>query len=195
MLAGGMAVWPLAARAQQSGEMRRVGALMAVAEDDPTMVARIAVFRQRLERLGWKINTNLQIDFRWSSADVSRLQAAAGELVKLRPDVIFAESTPALVAAQRATRSVPIVFVGVSDPVQQGFVATLAHPGGNITGFTNYEFSIGGKWVGLLKEFSPVLDHIGFMFKPDTALFQILRWTDGRGRIAARRKSGRAADQ
>jgi putative ABC transport system substrate-binding protein len=168
-LLGGAAAWPLAARAQHASQMRRVGVLMAAAEDDPALVARIVAFRQRLELLGWKVGTNLQIDFRWPGADVSRLQAAAGELTKLKPDVIVATSTPALAAAQRAALGVSIVFVGVSDPVQQGFVTTLSHPGGNITGFTNYEFSIGGKWVGLLKEFSPALDHIGFMFKPDTA--------------------------
>ena len=169
LLGGAAAGWPLAARAQQTGGMRRIGILMAGAEDDPAMVARLAAFRQRLELLGWKVGNNLQIDYRWPGANVDRLQAAAAELIQLAPDVILAQSTPALVAAQRTTRIIPIVFTGVSDPVQQGFVPSLSRPGGNITGFTNYEFSIGGKWVGLLKEFSPALAHVGFMFRPATA--------------------------
>jgi putative ABC transport system substrate-binding protein len=169
LLGGAAAAWPLAARAQQGERMRRVGVLMANAEADSAVVPRLLAFRQRLELLGWKVGSNLLIDYRWPGPDVGQLHSAAAELVKLAPDVIVTQSTPALVAAQRVTRSIPIVFVGVSDPVQQGFVTTLSHPGGNITGFTNYEFSIGGKWVGLLKEFSPALEHVGFMFKPDTA--------------------------
>jgi len=142
---------------------------MATAEDDPLSLARRAAFQHRLEQLGWRVGSNLQIDYRWAGPDIERLRAAAAELLKLAPDVILAQSTPSLAVAQLATHSTPIVFTGVSDPVQQGFVPNLMHPGGNITGFTNYEFSVGGKWVDLLKEFSPALAHVAFIFKPDTA--------------------------
>jgi putative ABC transport system substrate-binding protein len=168
-LLGGAAAWPLTARAQQAGRTRRIGALMAFAEDDPLSLARRAAFQQRLEQLGWRVGSNLQIDYRWPGPDIERIRAATTELLTLAPDVILANATPSLAAAQLATHSIPIVFTGVSDPVQQGFVTNLTRPGGNITGFTNYEFSIGGKWLGLLKEFSPDLAHVAFLFKPDTA--------------------------
>jgi putative ABC transport system substrate-binding protein len=142
---------------------------MASAENDSISLARRAAFQQRLQQLGWRVGSNLQIDYRWSGPDIERLRAGAAELLKLSPEVILAHSTPGLAAAQPATHSTPIVFTGVSDPVQQGFVTSMTHPGGNITGFTNYEFSIGGKWVGLLKEFSPALAHAAFIFNPDTA--------------------------
>jgi putative ABC transport system substrate-binding protein len=168
LLGGAAAAWPLAARAQAE-RVRRVAALSGNAADDPLTSERRAAFQKRLEQLGWKIGGNLQIDYRYPGVSGERLRADAAELIRLQPDVIFAEGTPALAAAQEATRSIPIVFRGVSDPVQQGFVTSFAHPGGNITGFTNYEFSIAGKWIELLKQFSPELTHIGFLFNPEAA--------------------------
>jgi putative ABC transport system substrate-binding protein len=170
---GGAAAVPsllsaLPARAQ--GErVRRVAALMGSAADDPLSSERRAAFQKRLEQLGWKVGRNLQIDYRYPGSNAERLRSDAAELIRLEPDVIFSQSTPALAAAQEATRSVPIVFTGVSDPVQQGFVTSLAHPGGNITGFSNYEFSIAGKWIELLKQFSPELTHVALLFNPDAA--------------------------
>jgi putative ABC transport system substrate-binding protein len=140
-LAGGMAVWPLAARAQQSGQMRRIGVLMPNARDNSEGQARITAFVQGLQTLGWIEGHNLQIEYRWDSGD---LQKAAAELVALSPDVIFANATQAVAALQQATRSVPIVFAQVADPVSGGFVASLAKPGGNITGFTNFDYTV---WV------------------------------------------------
>jgi putative ABC transport system substrate-binding protein len=166
--AGPLLLWPLAARGQ-AGRVRRVAVLSAIAADDPQSSERRAAFQKRLEQLGWKIGVNLQIDYRYPGFNAERLRADATELMRLAPDVIFAQATPALAAAQEATRTIPIVFTGVSDPVQQGFVTSLAHPDGNITGFTNYEFSIGGKWIELLKQFSPELTHIGFLFNPDAS--------------------------
>jgi putative ABC transport system substrate-binding protein len=161
-VAGGMAVWPLAARAQQSGQMRRIGVLMPLARDNADAQARIAAFVQRLQKLGWTEGRNLQIEYRLGIDD---LQKAATELVALSPDVILANSTPAVTALQQATR-VPIVFAQVADPVSGGFVASLAKPGGNITGFTVYDYGMGAKWVELLKEIAPYVTHVGVIRDP-----------------------------
>jgi putative ABC transport system substrate-binding protein len=163
-LVGGSAVaWPLALRAQQSGEMRRIGVLMPYAKDNPEAQARIAGFLQELQKLGWTEGRNLQIEYRWSSGD---LQKAAAELVASSPDVIFANGTPAVAALQQATRSVPIVFAQVADPVSGGFVASLAKPGGNITGFASFDYTVGAKWVELLKEIAPYVTHVGVIRDP-----------------------------
>jgi len=163
-LVGGSAVaWPLALHAQQSGQMRRIGVLMPYAKDDPEAQARITAFLQGLQKLGWTEGRNLQIEYRWGSGD---LQKAAAELVALSPDVIFANGTPAVAALQQATRSVPIVFAFVGDPVSGGFVASLAKPGGNITGFTNFDYGMGAKWVELLKEIAPYVTHVGVIRDP-----------------------------
>jgi len=162
-LAGGMAVWPLALRAQQSGQMRRIGVLIPLAKDNSEAQARITAFLQAIQRLGWTEGRNLHIEYRWGSDD---LQKAATELVALSPDVIFATNTPAVSALQQATRSLPIVFTNVGDPVGGGFVASLAKPGGNITGFTVYDYSFGAKWVELLKEIAPYVTHIGVIRDP-----------------------------
>src|SRR3974377_759755 len=146
-LLGGAVAWPLAARGPQPDRMRRVGVLMAFAKDNPEAQARITAFLQGLQKLGWTEGRNLQIEYRWSSGD---LQKAAAELVALSPDVIFANGTPAIAALQQATRSVPIVFAFVGDPVSGGIVASLAKPGGNITGFTPFDYGMGAKWVGRL---------------------------------------------
>jgi putative ABC transport system substrate-binding protein len=164
MLLGRAAVaWPLAARAQQSAQMRRIGVLMPFAKDNPDGQALIAAFLQGLQKLGWTEGRNLQIEYRWSTGD---LQKAAAELVALSPDVILANSTPAVAALQQATRSVPIVFANVGDPVSGGLVDSLAKPGGNITGFSNYDYGMGAKWVELLKEIAPYVTHVGVIRDP-----------------------------
>ena len=152
---GGAAAWPLAARAQQSERMRRIGVLMNLAADDPEAQVRLAAFHQGLQELGWTVGRNLRIDTRWGAGDADRYRRYSTELVALAPDVILAASGATVPWLLQATRSVPIVFAQVPDPVGAGFVESLAHPGGNITGFTNFEFSIGGKLLELLKEIAP----------------------------------------
>jgi len=153
-LFGGAAAWPLAARAQQADRMRRIGILMTIAANDPEAQARIVVFAQSLQALGWTDGRNARIDIRWSTAGVDTRKYAA-ELAALPSEVILANGTEAVGPLQAATRSIPIVFVLVPDPVGQGFVDSLARPGGNVTGFTLYEFGMGGKWLQLLKEIAP----------------------------------------
>jgi len=162
-LLGSAAAWPLALRAQQSGQMRRIGVLMPLASDNPEGQARITAFLQELQKLGWTEGRNLQIEYRWGSGD---LQKAAVELVALSPDVILTNSTQAVAVLQQATRSVPIVFALVADPVSAGFVDSLAKPGGNITGFTNFDYGMGAKWVELLKEIAPYVTHVGVIRDP-----------------------------
>src|SRR3974377_1143264 len=152
LLCGAATTWPLAARAQQNERMRRIGVLMPFAKDNPDGQARVTALLQGLQKLGWTEGRNLQIEYRWGTGD---LQKAAAELVALSPDVIFANTTPAVAALQLATRSVPIVFANVTDPVSGGFVASLAKPGGNITGFTVYDYSMAAKWGGLVEENAP----------------------------------------
>jgi putative tryptophan/tyrosine transport system substrate-binding protein len=155
-LIGTTAAWPLAARAQQAERVRRLGVLMITAEDDTESKARIGAFLQGLQELGWSDGRNVRIDIRWGAADAERMRKHAAELVALAPDVILAAGgTPTVSALQQITRTVPIVFVGVADPVGGGFVASLASPGGNTTGFTVYEYTISGKWLELLKEVAP----------------------------------------
>ena len=155
---GGAAAWPLAARAQQSQRIRRVGVLMAVAESDADVRSGVAIFEQSLQELGWTDGRNLRIDYRWGDADAARIQALAKELVALQPDVLVAHSTPSAKGLLQATHSIPIVFLTVTDPLGQGLVASLSHPGGNITGFSVFEFSLGTKWVEVLKQIAPGLD-------------------------------------
>jgi len=163
VIAGSAAAWSLAARAQQAEQMRRIGVLMPFTKDNPEMQERLAAFLQELQKLGWTEGRNLQIEYRWDTGD---LRKAATELVTLSPDVIVAYATPAVAALQPATRTVPIVFVQVADPVTAGFVASLAKPGGNITGFTPFEYSIGAKWLELLKEIAPHVTRIGVIRDP-----------------------------
>jgi putative tryptophan/tyrosine transport system substrate-binding protein len=158
-----IAIWPLAVSAQQSGQMRRIGVLMPYARDNPEGQARVTAFVQGLQKLGWTEGRNLQIEYRWDTGD---LQKAAAELVALSPDVIFVNTTPAVAALQQATRSVPIVFAQVADPVSGGFVDSLAKPGGNTTGLTNYDYGMGAKWVELLKEIAPYVTHVGVIRDP-----------------------------
>jgi|SRR6516165_2838344 len=154
-LLGGAATWPLAARAQQREKMRRIGVLMSASTDDPEGLARVTAFAQGLQELGWRTGRDVRIDYRWAAADAASFQRYAQELLTLAPDVIIAVSSPSVVALQQATRTVPIVFVSVADPVGAGLVESLAHPGGNTTGFTIFEYSISGKWLELLKEIAP----------------------------------------
>jgi ABC-type uncharacterized transport system substrate-binding protein len=154
-LLGGAAAWPLVARAQQTDRVRRIGVLMNLAADDPESQRRMTAFVQGLQQLGWTDDRNVRIETRWGAADVDRFRSYAAELVALAPDVILASGHPSVVALQQATRTVPIVFLQVVDPVGAGFVASLARPGGNATGFTVFEYSISGKWLELLKEVAP----------------------------------------
>jgi putative ABC transport system substrate-binding protein len=166
---GAVAIWPLAAGAQQGGAMRRIGVLMPGSENDEQGQLRIAAFPLALAKLGWVEGRNVKIDYRWGRNDLTRERTLAAELVALRPDVMLAGGTPQLAALQQATRSIPIVFTTVSDPIGLGFVASLARPGGNITGFMAAEPPIAGKWVQLLKGIAPGLRRAGFLFNPDGA--------------------------
>jgi putative ABC transport system substrate-binding protein len=160
---GGAAAWPLAARAQQGGSMPRIGVLLNLADDDPEGKARLAGFRQGLERLGWSDGRNMRMDVRWSGGDVEKIRAFAKELVDLRPGVIFAPSPPSIEATLRASRAVPIVFAGITDPIGAGWAASLARPGGNLTGFMLFEPSIVGKWLAMLKEIAPRIVRVGLL--------------------------------
>jgi putative tryptophan/tyrosine transport system substrate-binding protein len=168
-LVGGAAAWPVAARAQRTGSVRRIGVLMNGNERDPVYRAYVAAFVQALQRLGWLEGQNLRIDFRWPPADPERIGAYAAELVGMTPDVILCSGSASLAALLRTTRSIKAVFVLVSDPVAQGFVTNLAHPGGNVTGFSAFEPSTAGKWLDLLKQASPGLTRVAVIFNPDTS--------------------------
>jgi ABC-type uncharacterized transport system substrate-binding protein len=155
LLGGAAASWPFGARAQQSEQMRRIGVLMNTGADDPQGQAGVAAFKQGLQQLGWSDGRNVRIDTRWGENDVDRDRSYAAELAALAPDVILASGTLSVTALQHVTRVLPIVFVGVSDPVGAGLVDTIARPGGNVTGFMIFEYSLSGKWLELLKEIAP----------------------------------------
>src|SRR6516162_10550771 len=152
---GSAMAWPLAARAQQSGRMRRIGVLMSRAADDPQGQARLAAFQQALQQLGWSDGRNVRIDLRWGKNDADRARGYAQELVALAPDIFLAEATVSVAALQHVTRALPIVFAGVADPVGAGFVDSLSRPGGNMTGFMIFEYGFSGKWLELLKQIAP----------------------------------------
>ena len=154
-LFGGAAAWPLAARAQQPERIRRIGVLLNITADDPESQIRLAAFRQGLQQAGWSVGGNIRIDYRWAADDAELFRKYAAELVALAPDVFLASGNPSVTALQQATRSVPIVFAPIGDAVASGFVESLARPGGNITGFSAFEYSLSGKWLELLKELSP----------------------------------------
>ena len=164
-LLGGTAAWPLAARAQQSG-MRRIGALMNLAADDAESQARYTAFVQALAELGWTVGRNVQIDTRWGASDGDRIRKFATEMIALAPDVILANGASIVSPLQRMTRTVPIVFVNVTDPVAAGIVGSLARPGGNATGFTSFEYGISAKWLELLKEIAPAVTRVGVLRDP-----------------------------
>jgi putative ABC transport system substrate-binding protein len=160
-LLGGLAAWPIAARAQQPERMRRVGVLMNVTADDVAHLANIAAFREVMAQSGWTDGRNVKIDVRWSGGDVVRLRKDAEELLGLRPDVIVAGFGPTTGVLQQLTRTVPIVFTTVVDPVGAGFVDSLARPGGNATGFIQFEYTLSGKWLELLREIAPQVSRVG----------------------------------
>jgi putative ABC transport system substrate-binding protein len=168
-LLGGAAAWPLAVRAQQGDRMRRIGVLQAGDENDPEEKRRYSAFSQALAGLGWTVGRNLRIDLHWPGGDINLIRARAHELIDLQPDIILANSTPATIALQRETRTIPIVFLGLFDPVASGIVPRLDRPGGNITGFATYEASLTGKHLELLSEIAPWLKRAAFMFNPDLA--------------------------
>jgi putative tryptophan/tyrosine transport system substrate-binding protein len=192
LLGGGVAAWPLSARAQQAGRVRRVGVLSNIAESDLEAQSMVAAFDQTLQDLGWVDGRNLRIDRRWAAGNRDRIEAFAKALVGLEPDAIVAYTTPAVIALRKETSTIPIVFVQISDPIGTGFITNLAHPGGNITGFTNFESSMVGKWAEMLKEMAPRVSRVAFLFNPETAPY-ITRYYQGpleaSARYAAERKS------
>jgi putative ABC transport system substrate-binding protein len=170
LLGGVAAAWPLTARAQSSA-VRRIGVLMGRSASDPEGQKQAAALQRGLEELGWSLGRNLEIDYRWPAGNAGLAQASAKELVELRPDILVANSTPSLIAARGATSTIPIVFVAIADPVAQGFVQSLARPGGNMTGFEAEEPSMGAKWVQLLNEIAPRVGPTTVIFNPDSAPF------------------------
>jgi len=177
-LLGGAAAWPLAARAQQGERMRRIGVLSTFAESDPEAQSMVGALDQTLQELGWVEGRNLRIDRRWAAGNPGRLDGFVKLLIELEPDAIIAHGTPAVSALRKQTRSIPIVFVQVTDPLGSGFVASYAQPGGNITGFTTYEPSMVGKWGEMLKEIAPRISRIAFLFNPETAPY-VIRYFQG----------------
>jgi putative ABC transport system substrate-binding protein len=169
LLATTAAAYPLAATAQPAGPTRRIVVLLGNVEGDPIVQGRLKSFRDALRQLNWIEGNNLRIDILWGGGDPARMRAQAAEAVGLAPDAILTTSTPPTRAAQQATRTIPIVFAGVSDPVGDGFVASLAKPGGNITGFSNTDAAMAGKWMQLLKEITPGVKRIAVLYNPDTA--------------------------
>jgi putative ABC transport system substrate-binding protein len=174
-LFGGAAVWPLTARAQQSNRLRLVGVLLAMAPSDPEAQLRVKAFEAGLRELGWTEGHNLRLEYRWAPGDATLLRSHATELVGLAPDLILATSTPVLAALPRGNR-LPMVFVQVTDPVGGGFVPNLARPGGYLTGFTSFEFTIGSKWLEALKHVAPNVKRVALIFNPDTAPFARMFW-------------------
>jgi putative tryptophan/tyrosine transport system substrate-binding protein len=168
-LLGGAAAWPLAARAQQGQRMRRIGVLQPMAADDPEALLRVSAVNGRLKELGWTDGSNVRIDYRWTSGNAALMRAQAAELASLKPDVILGASTPVVATLRAETSTIPIVFVQVIDPVAAGFVTSLARPGGNVTGITNFEFTIGGKWLETLKEIFPRVVRVAVLYNPMTA--------------------------
>ncbi|MGB6999092.1 MAG: ABC transporter substrate-binding protein [Pseudolabrys sp.] len=170
VVGGAAASWPLAARAQQPDRMRRIGVLMGYAESDSEGQAFVAAFREGIQKLGWVENRNMRIDYRWATSDdPDSIQRFAKELVALQPDLILSNNTPTTAATLQQTRAIPIIFALINDPIGGGFVASLARPGGNATGFIAFEGSMAGKWLELLKEIAPRVTRVAFLFNPATA--------------------------
>src|SRR5437588_1676847 len=166
IVGGAAAALPGVARAQQPDRIRRIGWMDSFREDDANAQARVNAFQQVMEKLGWRVGGNLAIEYRWGLFDVEKARRAGAELLNLAPDVILCGGTPSALAMQQATRTLPIVFAFVTDPVGQGLVLNLAHPGGNITGFSYFEPAVGAKWLALLKEIAPAIAHVSVMFNP-----------------------------
>jgi len=168
-VAGFSAAWSPAVRAQQGEPVRRIGVLLNLSENDREAQRLVAAFQDGLAQLGWADGRNLRLVYRWAGGDVGRIRSFAKELVELSPDVVVGYATPSVVALQQETRSIPIVFLSVTDPVGQGLVASLAHPGGHTTGFAVFEFSLGTKWMDALKQIAPSLRRVTTIFNPKTA--------------------------
>jgi putative ABC transport system substrate-binding protein len=167
LVGSAVAAWPLTARAQQAEQVRRIGVMGSLAPDDPDVLQRMAVFRAALAELGWAEGKNIQIDHRWTGGDLGHIRESAKALVGWSPDVVAAQSTPVTAALRDETDTIPIVFVQVADPIGNGFIANLAKPGANLTGFTNFESSMAGKWLELLKDVAPAIARVGVLFNPD----------------------------
>jgi putative tryptophan/tyrosine transport system substrate-binding protein len=168
ILGGAVAAWPIVTRAQQRDRMRRIGVLMYYPEHDPAGLLRAKAFHQEIERLGWVVGRNLQIDYQWGVGDADWRRSSVTQLLQLAPDVIIANAGAMALAAQQATRTVPIIFLGPADPVADGLVQSLAHPGGNVTGFTVFEPSLGSKMLELLREVAPHITRVAVMTNPDS---------------------------
>jgi putative tryptophan/tyrosine transport system substrate-binding protein len=166
LLGGAAVAWPLVARAQQS--MRRVAVIMVTPETDPVGQSRLKAFLQGFEKLGWTDGRNARFDIRWAGGSAERMREIVAEILALKPDVIVANGTPTVAALKRTTSTIPVVFVGINEPVVQGFIASMARPGGNITGFTQVDFSVVGKSVEMLKAIAPALTRVGLMYNPET---------------------------
>jgi putative ABC transport system substrate-binding protein len=169
LLGGAGAAWPLTARAQQGERMRRIGVLMMYAESDAQAQGLVAMFRATLRDLGWMEDHNIQLDYRWATTDTESIQRFARELIALQPDLILSSSTPTTASLLQQTRTIPIIFANIVDPVGSGFVVSLPRPGGNVTGFLNLETSMTGKWLELLKEIAPRVARVAIFFNPLTA--------------------------
>jgi putative ABC transport system substrate-binding protein len=167
-IAGSATIWPFVARAQQVGRMQTLGMLLPSADSDQEFKSDLQTLSLELEKLGWKDGRNVKFEYRWGANDAARMREFARELVRMAPDVLFASSTPASSALHLETNSIPIVFVQVADPIGPGFIVSLAAPGGNMTGLTNFEPSIGGKWLETLKEIAPQVQRVALLFNPQT---------------------------
>ena len=171
LLGGAVAAWPLATNAQQPERMRRIAMLSGFAATDPEAQGRVAGFQHGLKELGWTAGRNLHIDFRWDTGDATEMRTFATELVELKPDLIVGMTTPAVAALVQETKTIPIVFASIVDPLGRGFISNMARPGGNVTGILNFEFSMGGKWLETLKQVAPAVRRVAILFNPDTAPF------------------------
>jgi putative ABC transport system substrate-binding protein len=166
LLGGSAAAWPLQARAAPADRVRRIGVIMGFAEDE-VWQAYLATFRQRLQEFGWSEGSNIQFDYRFTGESTERMRVAAAEVVAMAPDLIFVSTNPVVSALREVNRTIPTVFTWVSEPVGSGYVTSLAHPGGNITGFQNYEPALGAKWMGILKEIAPAIRRVAFVHVPE----------------------------
>jgi putative ABC transport system substrate-binding protein len=169
LLGGAAATWPIVARAQQPGPIKRIGVLMAIRENDPLRQSYVDALDNGLRAAGWIDGKNIQLDYRWAGADVARIKQTAREVIADHPNVIIAHTSPATIALKSETSTTPILFVTVTEPLAQGLVKSLAKPGGNVTGFSNFEFSMGGKWLQILREILPEVKRANVLFNPDTA--------------------------
>jgi putative ABC transport system substrate-binding protein len=198
LLGGAAVAWPLAVRAQQPERVRQIGVLMGTSESDPDQKGMVSTFTRALAELGWTEGTNIRIERRWAEGDFARLGRHALDLARLAPDAIFAQGTPATTALRQAAPATPLVFVMITDPISSGLVSSFAYPGGNITGFTNYEFSMGGKWLEILKEMTASVAQVAVVFNPDNpALHGQLRSIEVAGpsfRIQVNAKPARNAE-